>query len=173
MATSLAQSDATIGLVGQNAKFVSATPVVSNGVAYTAGDQVGGVQTIAGALRQKRGDKTNNSAYLQTITMLDKADQAAAQFDIMFFNASPTVASTDNGAIDITDAEVLAKCIGTVTIATTDWVDTGNQKVATKNNIGLLIEGDIVDIYALAITRGTPTYGSTSDLVFRYGFEQH
>lgn len=144
---------------------VSATPTIDTN-AYSANDQVGGLQTLASAVRTGIG-----TCILESITILDKAAQSAA-IQVLFFNASPTIASSNNAAIDITDAEMV-KFIGSVTIAATDYVTTASNSASTTKNIQLpLAPASGTSLFAVAKTTGTPTYGSASDLIFTYNFKQ-
>lgn len=148
-----------------NRTQVSVTPVVSL-VAYTANDQVGGIQTIASIVRTGVG-----TASLESIVVLDAAKQKAA-LTILLFNALPTVASVDNGAVDISDAEML-KCIGHVNVAAADYVDVASSSVASVKNIALTLKpASGTSLYAVVFTTGTPTYAAVGDLVFKYGVFQ-
>lgn len=137
-------------------------PTVSAAVAYTAEDQVGGIQTL---------DLGIESGKLVSLSVSDKGKQKAALV-VFLFDELPTVASVDNGAIDVADAELDGKCIGTVAIAAADYQDVSGGSVATKTGINLLMKSLDTKIYAVAKTTGTPTYVSTSDLRFRYGIER-
>lgn len=141
--------------------LVKVTPVIST-TAYTAADQVGDLQSLPGAVAA-----SGDGAILRQVSVVDKAKQKAA-LTILFFDSSPTIASTDNAALDVSDSEMAARCLGSVTIATTDYVDTASNSVATKQVTLPLKASGSSTIYAVASTAGTPTYGSTSDLVLRY-----
>lgn len=147
-------------------KVISVTPVVSTS-AYGAADQVGGIQTLTGAC-----EIVGKPGVIESIVILDKAKQKAAM-TIFFFNSLPTVASSDNAALDITDAE-MAKAIGHVAIAAADYQDVANSSLACKIvSPGLPIPATgSPSIYAVMMTTGTPTLGSTSDLVVRYMVRQ-
>lgn len=83
--------------------------------AYASGDRLGSIHTITNAFREFHrpfGQTTpgvptialGGNNILAEITIIDQAKQSAA-IDILFFDKSPTVASADNAAIDISDAE--------------------------------------------------------------------
>lgn len=147
------------------ASIVAVTPTISNGVAYTANDQLGGVQTITSATTA-----TKFQTRLVNVSIIDKAKQSAA-ITIFFFNASPTVASSDNAALDITDAEMASKYIGHVEIGSGDYASIAASSVACKECY-LMLASASANVYAVAMTTGTPTYGSTSDLIFNYHWEK-
>lgn len=119
-------------------------------------------------------DSTSDTVTLLSVAIVDKAKQSAA-FDILFFNALPTVASVDNGALSITDAEMASKYIGRVHILATDYVNTASNSDASVYGIGLLMQGaetNTLKLYAVCQAIGTPTYTSTSDLTIRLGVLQ-
>ena len=136
--------------------------------AYASGDRLGSIQTIPFASRIEDG---YGGLILHSIEILDQAKQSAA-IDILFFNASPTVASADNAAIDITDAEMLAKFIGVVSISET-YVALANSSVVSKTGISLILEpaAGVNAIYAVPVIRAAATYAAGS-LKFHYGFLQ-
>lgn len=146
-------------------KTVEVTPTLDTN-AYGANDRVGTVQTIAAAAI--KGGKT---ALLTSLTVIDKASQGVA-LSLFFFRELPTVASDDNAALEISDAE-MAKCVGHVIVATGDYQATSANKVACVKNIQLAMESGQADgnLYVVLMTTGTPTYAASS-LVFKYNFEQ-
>ncbi len=146
-------------------KVISVTPTVSASPDYQANDQVGGVQTLTDAAIAGRATK------LISLSVLDKAAQGAA-LQIVFCTALPTLASGDNEAFDLTDAN-MAKCKGHVAIGTGDYQASASNTLASVKGINLILEsGNAGIIYAVAKTTGTPNLGATDDLVFTYAFEQ-
>lgn len=154
--------------------LVKVTPTVSNNVAYSSGDQVGGIMTITnGAFDEDRVVK------LSSLTVMDR-EQQDPNLTVYFFDDLPTLGggSLDNGAFDITDAEVLAKCVGFVAIGSSDYVDADEVAVVTKtpNLIMKSVHADSTNkktgnLYAVAVTTSTPTFTSTASLKFVFGFE--
>lgn len=146
--------------------LIEVTPVISTG-AYTSGDQLGDIQTLTGV----NFDAAGGMGCLEGVTVVDKAQQKIA-CDLFFFDESPTVASVDNGAIAISDAEMADKCLGHLAIVAGDYKDIAStSSIASLRYLGMALK-PFKDgkIYVVAVTRGTPTYGSTSDLVFKYHF---
>jgi hypothetical protein len=148
------------------ATIVSVTPAISNAAIYAANDQLGGIQTIAAATTDSKFQTR-----LVNVTVIDKAKQSQP-LTIFFFNANPTVASADNAALDITDAEMAAKYIGHVVVGTGDYAAISASSVACAS-CTLLLSAAASSVYAVAMTTGTPTYGSTSDLIFNYHMEKY
>lgn len=154
--------------------------------AYASGDRLGTVHTISNGFRKiyrttldpvtptsSIQQLQSGKVILQSITIIDQAKQSQP-IDIMFFSSSPTVASADNAAIDISDAEMDAKCIGVVSFDAS-YVALAANSVASKTNIGLLLKQSASStdnhIYAVCVIRGAATYAASS-LRFKYGFLQ-
>lgn len=151
-------------------KVISFTPTLDTN-AYATGDRMGSITEVTDFWRNVGGVNI-----LKSIAILDTAKQKVA-FDIFFFNSQPTVASADNAAIDISDAE-MAKCIGHVSIATTDYcTDLAANSFATKSDINLVLKGAapttgaVKHLYAVLVSRGAPTY-TASALTIQLGVEQ-
>ena len=142
---------------------VTVTPTLDTN-AYANGDLLFDSTEVASAVREN-GD----TAILESITIIDKADQAVA-FTILIANAS-TDFGTLNAAPDPDDTEA-ATVIGWVPVGIGDYVDLGGASVACIRNIGLLTQagGSTTSFYIAGVNgTGTPTYAA-SDLVFYLGF---
>lgn len=150
-----------------NSVVVEVTPTLDTN-AYASGDRLGTLMTISGAIRSE-----GLEAVLSDLVIVDKAKQSQA-IDVYFFKAIPTIASADNAAIDISDAEMGEKFIGRVSVATTDYTAlAGNSEASPASFNRLLCAADnTTTLYALAVCRsGTPTYAAGS-LVFKFKFLQ-
>jgi hypothetical protein len=145
-------------------KIIEVTPVVSAASAYSALDQIGGIQTLSNAV-----EKWEHSVRLNAITVVDK-DKESAAINFYFFDELPTVASVDNGALDITDAEMADKCIGRAAIAAADYTVLSGSTLGTVKiaGDGLLLCTKTSTLYVVAQTVATPTYTAVDDLVFKY-----
>lgn len=161
-------------------KIIVVTPVVSTTPAYTAADQVGGLNLIPHAAHDSGG-----VVLLQSISVIDKAKQKAALI-CFFFDDLPTIASVDNGAFDLIDAQMALSCIGFVSVPSANYQDSSSNSIATVANCGLLLKSNAgnnavplpstaskTSLWCVLMTSGTPTYTSTSDLVVKFGFEQY
>lgn len=153
--------------------------------AYATGDRLGSIHTITNAFRKlhRSMDPITATAsdfqgqagkvILHSITIIDQAKQSQP-IDILFFSSSPTVASADNAAIDISDAEMDAKCIGVVSFDST-YVALAANSCAAKTNLGLVLKQSTSaannNLYAVCVIRGSATYAASS-LRFKYGFLQ-
>jgi len=144
-------------------KAVSVTPTIDTS-AYSDGDHLGTLHTIT------IGSGWVGLATLVSVTVLDKAKQSSAM-DIIFFNASPTIASSDNAALDFTDAEA-EKIIGHVSIAASDYVTLNSNTVACTGLASAISLKSATEgvLYAILKSSGTPTYVGTTDLIVTYTF---
>lgn len=147
-------------------QVVSATPTVDTNI-YASGDCLGSVMTLAGC-----GEASNKIAMLEHVVVVDKSTSKAAM-TVLFFSSLPTIASADNAALDIADAE-MAKCVGSVSLVAGDYTGSASSSIGSKvpaAPIALKTGTDGV-LYALCVSGGTPTYGSTTDLALRFHFRQ-
>lgn len=156
-------------------RFFTVTPTVSTTPAYTSGDCIGGLQTISNAARANGAGGVINS-----IRILDKTQAQRAAMDLLFFSSSVSSAG-DNAAAAFSDAD-MANLVAIVSILTTDyntaWAGTPLNSIAfkpdTKTNtlpVSMAIPyfcASGTSLYVQAVSRGTPTYTSTTDLVFQY-----
>jgi len=153
--------------VGGYSVALKDTTAVSASSAYTAGDAVGGKRTITGALRT-----SNGSGILESITILDRANQKAAM-ELFIFDSDPSAATiTDNSAFVFSTDDL--KVLAHVTIATTDYITINSKAVATIKGLGTVLKGanSNTSLYAALVTTGTPTYAATTDVQVIYGILQ-
>jgi hypothetical protein len=150
-------------LAGSPDIVVTVTPTLDTS-AYASGDLLFDSTEITAAVRANGGH-----AILQTITMLDKADQGVAM-TLLFANAATDFGAL-NGAPDPDDTEA-GTVIGHIGVLSGDYVDLGASKVACIRNIGLMLKAGAAttSLYVAAINgTGTPTYAN-GDLVLQLGF---
>jgi len=141
-------------------RIVAVTPTIDTEI-YASGDQIGTATLVPATIAN------SNVLQIDTITVMDLSKQKAA-INVLFFSSLPTVVSVDNGAFDISDAEMAAKCLGYVPIASADYKDIANSSVATVRGIDLSVLRSTA-LYMMVLSAGTPTYTSTADLVFKIG----
>ena len=135
------------------------TPTITAG-AYSAGDAVGGLLTFD--IIQNH----NIGGIIKSVVITDKAKQSV-EFDLVLFNQTFTP-TADNAAFDVSDADLL-NCVGVANIPTTAYMDFVDNSVAIVGNLFVSAKSadDNGKLYGQLITRGTPTYASTSDLQIR------
>lgn len=151
-------------------KILTITPAAASfATPYTSGDVIGAVNTLSKAVEEMGG-----AAVLDSIVVLDKANQKSA-LDLVFFNEAPVNSiGADNDAYGLNDAD-LTKVVGRISVAGSDYVSSGtNNAEATLRNVGLLLQAlsGSQSLYMAVVARGGPTYGSATDLVVKLGFKQ-
>lgn len=133
---------------------------------YADGDLLADTQVVTNAMR------VNDAlGVLKSVLLVDEDDQGVA-LDLVFLSANNTL-GTENAVPSISDANA-REILGTVNIATGDYVDLGGVRVATKRDLNLMVKPatGTRNLYVAAITRGgTPTY-TASGIRLRLGFEQ-
>lgn len=142
---------------------VTVTPTLDTN-AYASGDLLFDSTEVASAVRAN-----GSHAILQSVTVIDKADQKVA-FTLLFANAAADF-GTLNSAPDPDDTEV-ATVIGHVSVAAGDYIDLGGAAVACVRNLGLVLKAGAAttSLFIAGVNgTGTPTYAA-SDLVFQLGF---
>lgn len=141
-------------------------PTISTS-AYVANNVVGGIQTLAAALRN-----ATNGGILQNVSVMDAAAQGA-QLSLFFFKALPAGGTyADHGALVLAAAD-LPNFLGKVDLAAANYDPAGTAtKVNSLNNINMVLEGDASgNVYVIATTTGTPTFTALA-LTFNYGILQ-
>ncbi len=138
---------------------VTSAQTVTASSAYTAGNAVGGKITYANAVRV-----AGQGGVIQSAVLRDKAGQSAA-YDLFLFDADPSSTTvTDKSAVAVNTAD-LAKVIGVIPISGIALGAASTMGAITASGLGLsfkLTSGTTV--YGILVTRGTPTYASTSDV---------
>lgn len=144
------------------------TPTIDTS-AYADGDQLGNEMIIDPGIPDA---SAFDAFFVQSISLIDKAKQNAS-IDLFFFDQSVTPAA-DNAAASFSDTD-LADCFlgGVSFMATCHYGSLADNSAATMTNVGLQLKmrtgatGNS-KIYVYAVSRGSPTYSSTTDLVFKF-----
>ena len=158
------QTDQMVQLLAADIDLISISPTVTAG-AYHANDNVGGLQTLVGAMRVNAG-----TGLLQSVTVADKAMQNA-QIGIYLFSTSPASGTyTNNVTFTMHDTD-LNRCIGWVEVATSDYKSFVDNSVACIRNLSFPIKASAgtKSIYVLLRVTGTPTYAAATDLKLTFG----
>lgn len=146
--------------VGRLTATPQSVPVITAG-AYSSGDALGGKLTFTDVTTDKAGHGS-----IQGVSLVDLAKQAIA-CDLVLFNADFT-ATTDKTAFDPTDADLAASFLGIVPIVAGDYSSFNDNCAAYKEkNIPFTLPVGTTTLYGQLVTRGTPTYASTSDIKVR------
>jgi hypothetical protein len=114
--------------------------------------------------------KENGRSILQSICLIDQTDtsvDAGVQIDLVFTQDATTLGSLD-GAVSAADS-VLDGILGIVSI--TNYVDMINAQIATKNNIGLVLQSatDSKAIYIAGVIREAGTARAADAIDIRLG----
>lgn len=162
-----------------NPTVKSVVPTVTGNSAYAAGNVVGGVQSLAGALRGV-GSKAG-AGKLTDIIIYDKSNQKAP-LTLLIFSAPPTTANGNyNDKTNAALAPDAASLIGQVSVANSDYVTSGSDSVAVAAKTGLNVTlynndptaaNDQTKVYVVPLTTGTPNFGSNAALGFTYKIDQ-
>lgn len=151
--------------VGGKTFTIKLNPTISTS-AYSAGFVVGGKQVLTSAVTKNGG-----TGILESLVLLDKSAQAAPM-DIFIFDVDPTAATTtDHGAFawSTNDVNVIAR----VSVQASDYVTVKSQSVAVKSGLGIAVQSSATaNLWAVAITSGTPTYATAADLQWVWGILQ-
>lgn len=152
-------------------KILTMTPTIDTS-AYAVGDQLGSLVELTNAVDDPSGTGT-----IVSVAVLDKSSKSAAM-ELLLFNDIPTVTSTDNVALNVSDAE-MAKCLGSVKVLTTSYIALTANSLASVNGVNLIVRSAKSatnltgkSIWALLMSSGTPTYVGTTDLVISIGIKQ-
>lgn len=151
--------------IGGFTQVESLTPTIETD-AYVAGDLIGTKLSFANAVRGVGGG-SNETGLLQSVIITDLAKQSA-NLDVVFFDTNPSNTTfTDNAAFDPHDTDLLTII---VVVAVTDWKDFNDNSIGQTLNLAIPFDlGGDTTLYAAIVSRGTPTYASTSDLTVRVG----
>lgn len=147
-------------------KLIRKTPTIDT-AAYGAGDRLGSIITFTDALAdQKQGIVRSLTVIIESATL--------GGANLHLFRALPTVASADNAALDITDAEMTAKYLGSINIGTTAetiLVSLAASTAATVKGIDLAVDSKDGNLYGVLEVLGTPTFTAADDLTVVLGVE--
>lgn len=133
---------------------LSVTPTVSTSPAYTAKDAVGALMTFSNAVRASGG-----TCRIDGVQVVDKSQQRP-DLELVLFDRTVS-APTDNAIFNPSDAE-LATCVGVVYIG--GWSDLSTNSVAdVPYGREVVLNG--TDLFGVLVTRSTPTFVATTDIV--------
>lgn len=127
--------------------------------AYSAGDVIGGLMTIAvpGSV---------GGGVINSIMLVDDGNEGAV-LTLYLFDATPSTIA-DDAAFAPTAAD-LKKMIGAVSYGAGDYTTINSLKYAFKEDINLIFQADgASNLYGYVACTATPTYASGKTLVFRF-----
>jgi len=146
-----------LAAIAGRTRGASATPTVQTGSAYTAGNVVGGLMTLAGLA----GDLF--STFIQS-ARLNVAGAQTAGFDLHIFRDNPTASTfTDKAAPVIATADK-DKWVTSISLSSPNSKLGSNVTLYDVQSIGRAISAVGPDLYAVLTTSGTPTFSGGSDV---------
>ncbi len=154
----------TLGVAGQSVD-VAATPAVTAGAAYAAGNQVGGLLTFANAVRA-----ATLSGVLASLRLSCRDVQTTA-FRIYLFTANPTGSSWADKTAPAIAAADIPFLAGVYTLSAADS-GLGTHTLYNLDGIGKVLQCATTSLYGVLVCVGTPTFGSTSDVTVAVGIAQ-
>lgn len=134
------------------------TQTVTASSAYTAGNMIGALITAANAV------SISGSGIIQSICVTSKTVQTG-NIDAYIFTSNPSSTTfTDKATPSINSADV-SKCVGCYTLSGIKS-GLGTHTIYTLDGIGKAFSVPSgTSIYVALVAGGTPTFGSTSDIV--------
>lgn len=152
-------------------KLVSASPTADTS-AYATGELIGEKLTFSGALNSSTG-----AGYIISAAISDKAAQAV-DLELVVFGQDPSNTTfTDQAAFDIADAD-LSKIVAVISFGSATrfaYADNGYKylgslmlPVNSSNSSG--VASNV--LYGALLSRGTPTFASSSDLTVILGINR-
>lgn len=175
-AASVPAGEFHIGEIGGNQIKVQVAQTVTASSAYTSGNAIGGLMTIANAARVSGSlGAAGTGGILQNVAVNSKSLQTT-QVDVFIFDANPTGSTcTDKTAFVLATAD-FDKVIGVASVPGTaangsGWFGGGTGSVGLAANLALAYDlSSATSIYACAVTRSTPTFTATSDISVKFQF---
>ena len=155
--------------IGAYSTILTATPAISTDI-YADGDVIGSAE-ISLPLAVRADGLVESSGIIQAVIVTDLAAQGA-NLDIYFFDRELTNTTfTDNGSWDISDIDLLT-LIGVGAI--TDWRTLNSNSNGQLLNLGIpfVIPAGATTLFAVMVSRGTPTYTTSLDLTLRVAILQ-
>ena len=142
------------------------TPTLDTAVNYAAGDGVGGIQTIAGAVEVAGGQLE-----LKSVHVRDKAGQAPA-LRLYFFAATPAAGTYTDNAPLVWGANDAANQVGLVDIAAANYITVAGVSAQTLSAIGQVHTVTATSLFVLIVANGAYNAASTSDLIITLSWER-
>ena len=138
---------------------LTATITTTNGTAYAAADNIGGklkLKPASGTIIP-----TGGFGRIRAILLADKGKQDSS-VDINFYSSDPSATTFTNDAAQVIHDDDIAKIQHVENLTTYD--DYSANSVAGAVSLDTLVTFTDA-LYCSLISRGTPTYTSTTDLI--------
>ncbi len=142
------------------------TPVIDTAVNYAAGDVVGGIQTIAGAVAAADG-----RLELRSVNVRDKAGQAPALL-LYLFSATPAAGTYTDNAPLAWGAGDAANQVGVIDIAAANYKTVAGVSSQTLSDIGQVHTATATSLFALIIANGAYNAAALGDLIITMAWDR-
>jgi hypothetical protein len=134
---------------------------------YLSGYCLGGLQTIANALRSSK-----LSGILKSIQVSIKSSQSCG-FSVYLFNAQPTASTfTDHASPVIAAADAPKLIAGPITLPNAGGLLGANGSYSFLGDIEAVLQAASTTLYAVLVVTGLPTFLSSTDVQITYGIAQ-
>ncbi len=131
--------------------------------AYSANDVVGTVLTLTNAIPNKVG-------FLENLLIIDR-DNQKPNLSILLFNTQPATGTyTDNAVLAL--ATDHTNLIAQVDTDDASWRTLGTNAILNLVCLDRLTVGASTNLWAVVVTRSTPTYTQATNLAVKFGFLQ-
>ena len=155
--------------IGAYSTVLTATPAVDTS-AYSAGDLIGTAE-IAFPLAVRSDGLKEASGIIQAVIITDLADQSAS-IDVYFFDRELTNTTfTDNDAFDPSDIDLLT-LIGVASLTSHRSLNDNSNSQLLNIGLPFVLPATSAILYAVLVSRGTPTFATASDLTLRVAILQ-
>lgn len=162
---SVVQASDGVTIAGGITNPITTALTITANSAYSTGNVLGGLMTIANMARVAGG-----SGLVQSTVANCKTNQTVS-IDVIYFNANPSSSTfTDKTAFSVAAAD-FNKVIGVAHI--TDWTNLGTPSTGQAQNQAMpfkLASGTTG--YAVAVVRGNPTFSFTDGVSITHGVTQ-
>ena len=155
--------------IGAYSTVLTATPAVDTSQ-YSDGDLIGAAEIALPVAVRGDGLRTA-SGIIQAVIVTDLADNSA-NIDVYFFDRElANTTFSDNAAWDVSDVDLLT-LIGVANL--TDHRSLSDNSNSQLLNLGLpfVLPATSATLYAVLVSRATPTFGTSSDLTLRVAILQ-
>lgn len=159
----LAAGEHVIGKVAATAASVTPSITVDT-AAYAPGDTVGGIITLANAVRVSGG-----TSLLHNIHLFDRSNQKPTG-QLLIFNASPAAATTTDNAAFVYSTDDL-KQVARIPVVAGDWVSVNTKASASLIGLGRMVKAATgTSLFLVFVTDGSPDFVAGTDFQVIFNF---
>ena len=135
-------------------KVIRKTPTVDTS-AYADADRLGSIMTFTGALGGILG--LRSGGIIRSVSVVLESG-TAAPMTLHLFRSLPTIASADNAALDITDAQLTANWVGKADIVAANFEVMAAGAVGTLQGLNICVDSSDGHLYGVLQAQGAITF---------------